>query len=87
MAADEEETDDQTPKIHESDLRTMKESLANMDISSVNDILVKFLTMPLDYKTKALISEIEQDVLLFDYDLAIEKIDRLLLEKSQKQGS
>ncbi|MDR1514308.1 MAG: response regulator [Synergistaceae bacterium] len=71
-------TNTQTPKLQASDLKIMKESLVNMDISTVNDVLVKFMTMPLDAPTKALISEIEQDVLLFDYGLAIEKIDRLL---------
>ena len=49
-----------------------------MDIATVNDILMSLLAMPLDQNTKSLISEIEQDVLLFEYDMAIEKINRLL---------
>jgi signal transduction histidine kinase/CheY-like chemotaxis protein/HPt (histidine-containing phosphotransfer) domain-containing protein len=78
MSECEGETAAQTQKIHTRDLETMKESLSKMDISTVNDMLIKLLTMSLDPQTKALISEIEQDVLLFDYDVAIEKIDRLL---------
>ncbi|MDR1020478.1 MAG: response regulator [Synergistaceae bacterium] len=72
------EAEDETPKIHVSDLERIKESLVKMDIETVNDILVRLSTMPLDSRTKSLISEIEQDVLLFEYEMAIEKINRLL---------
>ncbi|MDR0648176.1 MAG: response regulator [Synergistaceae bacterium] len=74
----EEGAEGEAPKIQAIDLERMKEALGKMDIETVNAILVRLSAMPLDAETKSLISEIEQDVLLFEYDMAVEKIDRLL---------
>jgi signal transduction histidine kinase/CheY-like chemotaxis protein/HPt (histidine-containing phosphotransfer) domain-containing protein len=78
MSEDDKSSSGQTPKINAHDLEKLKKSLGRMDIATVNDILMDLLAMPLDQNTKSLISEIEQDVLLFEYDMAIEKINRLL---------
>ena len=62
-----------------SDLRleALKAALAELDIEAVNKILLNYASMSLDIKTKELISEVEQHILMFEYDKAIEKINEL----------
>jgi signal transduction histidine kinase/CheY-like chemotaxis protein/HPt (histidine-containing phosphotransfer) domain-containing protein len=72
------EDDAKKPQIDPAELEILKKALLAMDISTVNDMLMKYISMPLPPDTKALISAIEQDVLMFEYDMAIEKIGRLL---------
>ncbi|MDR1900308.1 MAG: response regulator [Treponema sp.] len=59
-------------------LGTLKEALVNMDIAAVNRILTGYMSMPMDDNTKDLISQIERHVLMFEYEEAVEKINRLL---------
>jgi len=56
-------------------LGTLKTALADMNIEAVNKILLEYAALPLDSKTKELISEVEQLILMFEYDKAIEKIN------------
>jgi CheY-like chemotaxis protein len=60
-------------------LEILKTALVEMDIEAVNRILITFAGLSLDGETKARIAEIEEKILLFEYDKAIEKINELLL--------
>jgi hypothetical protein len=44
----------------------------------VNKLLVEYLSLPLENAAKELITEIEQDVLLFEYESAAAKLEKLL---------
>ncbi|MDR3168164.1 MAG: response regulator [Treponema sp.] len=59
-------------------LEFLKEALLNMDIELVNKLINDYSGKSLDKKTRAFISDIEQYILLFEYDKAIEKLDLLL---------
>ncbi|MDR2079009.1 MAG: response regulator [Treponema sp.] len=59
-------------------LENLKEALINMDIKEVNKLVSDYLSMPMTAKVKEVINEINQDILLFEYDKAIEKIDMFL---------
>jgi len=59
-------------------LETLKAALQEMDIEAVNRILLVFSGLSLDKETKDKISEIEQLVLMFEYEKAIEKINEFL---------
>ncbi|MDR2479399.1 MAG: response regulator [Treponema sp.] len=58
-------------------LDTLKAALAEMNIEAVNKILLEYTSLSLDGKTKNKIAEVEQHILMFDYDKAIEKINEL----------
>jgi CheY-like chemotaxis protein len=55
----------------------LKEALVNMDIETVNKIMLEYSVMPLDAHTKDLVNKIKEDILLFEYDKAVEKIQGL----------
>jgi CheY-like chemotaxis protein/HPt (histidine-containing phosphotransfer) domain-containing protein len=59
-------------------LEGLKEALVNMDTDSVNEKLAGYGDAVLQKQVREYIDGIEQDVLLFEYDKAIEKIDALL---------
>ncbi|MDR1058664.1 MAG: response regulator [Treponema sp.] len=59
-------------------LENLKDALVNMNIEAVNKLISEYMSMPMDVKTKEKINEINQDILLFEYDKAIEKIDLFL---------
>jgi HPt (histidine-containing phosphotransfer) domain-containing protein len=59
-------------------LETLKAALEEMDIEAVNRILLVFAGLSLDKEKKDKISEIEQLVLMFEYERAIEKINEFL---------
>jgi signal transduction histidine kinase/CheY-like chemotaxis protein len=59
-------------------LDKLKDALVTMNIEAVNRLISEYMSMPMDAKTKETINEINQDILLFEYDKAIEKIDLLL---------
>ncbi|MDR3265579.1 MAG: Hpt domain-containing protein [Synergistaceae bacterium] len=71
-------------RAEEPDLRldVLKASLIDMDIETVNDLLRKYTSMKLDPETKEAVSEIEQHVLMFEYEKVIEKIDVFLRQNS-----
>jgi hypothetical protein len=56
-------------------LEELKTALTNMDTDSINAILVEYRDHPFDSETRQFISKIEQDILLFEYEKAVEKID------------
>ena len=58
-------------------LTELTKALSDMDIEAVNKMLVDYASLALDTKTKELIGEVEQLVLMFEYDKAIEKIKEL----------
>ncbi|MDR3254940.1 MAG: response regulator [Synergistaceae bacterium] len=63
--------------LENSQLELLKDALLNMDVKKINEMLSKYLAMPLDSRTKNLVSNIEQDVLMFEYEKAVEKINLL----------
>jgi CheY-like chemotaxis protein len=70
--------DNEPPSAADLQLEVLKAALINMDIETVNDLLRKHVSMKLGTRTKNIVSEIEQHVLMFEYDKAVEKIDLLL---------
>ena len=67
--------------INELRLQELKKALFEMDIKAVNRILLDYSDLPMDSNTKDIISEVEQLILMFEYDKAIEKIDELLYHR------
>ena len=63
--------------IADLNLDNLKTALSDMDIKAVNSILLDYTSLPLYGKTKEILSEVEQLILMFEYDKAIEKIDEL----------
>jgi signal transduction histidine kinase/CheY-like chemotaxis protein/HPt (histidine-containing phosphotransfer) domain-containing protein len=59
-------------------LEILKTALEEMDVEAVNRMLVTFAGLSLDSETRSKIAEVEEDILLFEYEKAIEKINRLL---------
>jgi CheY-like chemotaxis protein len=59
-------------------MKLLRSALMSMEISTVNELLIKDMTLPLDPDTKRIVSEVEQHVLMFEYDEALRKIDKLL---------
>ena len=58
-------------------LGELTNALSQMDIEAVNKMLVDYASLALDSKTKEVIGEVEQLVLMFEYDKAIDKIKEL----------
>jgi hypothetical protein len=50
-----------------------------MDVEAINRMLITFAGLSLDSKIKARIAEVEEYILLFEYDKAIAKINEMLL--------
>jgi CheY-like chemotaxis protein len=63
-------------------LDLLKKAIVTLDIDSVNKILVEYLSMPMSNEAKAKIDTIEQCILMFEYDKAIEAIDQILGENA-----
>ncbi|MDR2087899.1 MAG: response regulator [Clostridiales Family XIII bacterium] len=61
--------------LHMADL---KKALLDMDIQAVNALMAEYAALPLDEKTRESVFEIEERILLFEYDAAIGIIDALL---------
>jgi CheY-like chemotaxis protein len=59
-------------------LENLKTALSAMNIEEVNKILLTYSGLSLDTKTRDIISDLEQSILMFEYDQAIIKIDDLL---------
>jgi HPt (histidine-containing phosphotransfer) domain-containing protein len=56
----------------------LKSALSSMDIHAVNTLLMEFAELPMTSGAKLKFSEVEQDILMFEYDAAIQKIEKLL---------
>ena len=78
-ALEQYEAEDSRERIDVSALRLddLKKALAEMDIEAVNKMLLDYAGLSLDPGIKDMIAEVEQHILMFDYDKAIEKIDEL----------
>jgi HPt (histidine-containing phosphotransfer) domain-containing protein len=59
-------------------LPALKEALLAMDTGAVNNRLQSYERLELDNAAKAFVNEIEQHILLFDYDKVVEKINEVL---------
>jgi signal transduction histidine kinase/CheY-like chemotaxis protein len=59
-------------------LDLLKNALVTLDIDAVNKMMVEYLSIPLDSAAKTGIDTIEQHILMYEYDKAIEAIDRML---------
>jgi len=65
-------------------LGDLKKALSEMDIMAVNRMFLDYTGLSLNSKTREFISELEQLILMFEYDKAIEKIDKLY--RQDKEG-
>ena len=66
----------ETESLSAEQLAALKAALIAMDIHTVNSLLMEYSARPLDKETKNLISEIEHHILVYEYDKAIETIDK-----------
>ncbi|MDR3163997.1 MAG: response regulator [Synergistaceae bacterium] len=58
-------------------MEALRSALAAMDIAAANRLILEYSNLPLGKNSREILSEIENHVLMFDYDKAIEKIDAL----------
>ena len=58
-------------------LELLTAALADMNIEAVNKLLLEYASLPLDNKTRGIIAEVEELILLFEYDKAIQKMNQL----------
>lgn len=58
-------------------LEALQTALETMDIAVVNSMLREYAGLSLDGETRSKIAEVEQHILMFEYDKAIEKIKKL----------
>jgi signal transduction histidine kinase/CheY-like chemotaxis protein/HPt (histidine-containing phosphotransfer) domain-containing protein len=61
-----------------SKLTELRAALSNMDIRIVNELLLECAVLPPNIKCGMNLSEIEQQILMFEYDAAIAAIDAML---------
>jgi CheY-like chemotaxis protein len=61
--------------ISKPQLQVLKEALIKMDIEMVNKLFMEYSFSHMTIQTRNIITEIEKDVLMFEYEKAIEKID------------
>jgi signal transduction histidine kinase/CheY-like chemotaxis protein len=59
-------------------LEILREALLGMNVETINRILMEYLSIPMDHKTKEHIGKIEENVLMFEYEKALSEIDKLL---------
>jgi len=64
--------------IPELRLEILKTALEEMDAEAINRMLVTFAGLSLDSNTKARIAEVEEHILMFEYDKAIAKINDMM---------
>jgi CheY-like chemotaxis protein len=56
-------------------METLRSALADMDIVTTNKLILEYASLPLSDDARKILTNIENHILLFDYDKAIEKID------------
>jgi CheY-like chemotaxis protein len=71
------QNDESALSVAELNLKPLKDALNGFEIETINKLLSEYASMPLDAETRNVIREIEQNVLLFEYDKAIERINAL----------
>ena len=64
-------------EISDLQLDALKTALVELDVEEVNKILLHYASMSFDAKTKDIISDVEQHILMFEYEKAISIIDEL----------
>jgi signal transduction histidine kinase/response regulator of citrate/malate metabolism len=64
--------------ISKPQLQVLKDALIKMDIEMVNKLFMEYTFSRMTVQTRDIITEIEKDVLMFEYEKAIEKIDSYL---------
>jgi signal transduction histidine kinase/CheY-like chemotaxis protein/HPt (histidine-containing phosphotransfer) domain-containing protein len=67
-------------------LQKLKLSLADMDVQSINALMLEYLDRSVAVMENEDFMDIERHILLFEYEKAIVKIDALLTAKSGSQG-
>ena len=83
IALHEAETNRKLIDLSSLKLESLKTALAEMDIEAVNRMLLHYANLSLDTETKNIISEVEQCILMFEYEKAIEKINELFQFNSE----
>jgi CheY-like chemotaxis protein/HPt (histidine-containing phosphotransfer) domain-containing protein len=78
--AEQESTETVAPSL--LGLDALKEALIRMNIEVVDNLMEEYKVLSLDSKTRDFISEIEQYILLFEYEKATARIDTILSSSS-----
>ncbi|MDR1510375.1 MAG: transporter substrate-binding domain-containing protein [Synergistaceae bacterium] len=68
----------QTPQsedLTQSQIETLRVALTGMDIAAANRLILEYSALPLNERARKILSDIENHVLMFDYDKAAETID------------
>jgi CheY-like chemotaxis protein len=73
-----QKVDDISDNQLEAQLLLLKPALKNMDIQTVNTTLLELVNVALTPQSRELVTSIERNILMFEYDDAIEKIDSVL---------
>jgi HPt (histidine-containing phosphotransfer) domain-containing protein len=72
---------DQNPQeggsLTKAQVETLRHALAETDVVAVSRLIYEYGELPLAKKARKDLSDIENHVMLFDYDKAVEKIDRM----------
>jgi CheY-like chemotaxis protein len=71
----------QTPQgedLTQPQIETLRSALAGMDIAAANRLIIEYSALPLSERARKTLSDIENHVLMFDYDKAAEIIDASL---------
>ena len=71
------ETNETASDLASLQLELLTAALADMNIEAVNKLLLEYANLPLDNKTRGTIAEVEELILLFEYDKAIQKVNQL----------
>jgi hypothetical protein len=68
-------------------LTELRTALSDMDIQTVNKLLLSYAVLPANAKKEMRLAEIERSILLFEYDAAIEVINALLRDGEEAGAS
>jgi len=71
-------TEAELEEVPELRLDVLKTALEEMDAEEINRMLITFAGLSLSSEVKAKISEVEEHILLFEYERAIDKINEML---------
>jgi hypothetical protein len=69
-----------------SRIEALRLALLRADMKAVNDLLAEHAAMPLPSEVKGKLSAIERDILMFEYNRAITKIEALKSAAIRKEG-
>jgi HPt (histidine-containing phosphotransfer) domain-containing protein len=76
-----EKKDAKTVALPQLKLGSLKEALKQMNVVAADKLLKEYKDLSLDTKSRELIDELEQYILLFEYEKAIARIDSLQIVK------